>query len=462
MTTAEEQELLAQINRLEGRIHRHKAQQASASYPRSTYRSSPYHRGGGHRGSRGSRGHAPTFRNKTLVLNGQNGQPRSESPANANTNSTTPSGSWVSRNDRHLQLINSSVFEKDAQARASAIEETQRQNRLQQEQMEKSRFLHYVQKNGSNVPAMPSNPAPTAAHYEIVVEGIRFQITKQGSKLVRAPGKHMSPPAPTSFVVCSVITDDKNPPSATPRIALIGGVKFYRTQSGNLVRHGIAKAQRYVPQFESSAPLTTMSRLAHGIKKVDIPCRAFSWTGIVFSNNDLSRNRQSHPDWRGKGTSRRILTIPQVHVSRAPTVDMSMTPPKSPSAATGCSRTTAPRAMLVILCTRLLSSVHRCVCILPTANVTMTRVCTFMLNIPRMIRFAAISDSTAIASEEPSAPIATYSSALISAIPVTVRTRAVSCCTENGQVYSATKPAAMTRRWPTCPAMRTKVLLLMT
>ncbi|KAK6199711.1 hypothetical protein LQW54_009965 [Pestalotiopsis sp. IQ-011] len=297
MTTAEEQELLAQINRLEGRIHRHKAQQASASYPRSTYRSSPYHRGGGHRGSRGSRGHAPTFRNKTLVLNGQNGQPRSESPANANTNSATPSGSWVSRNDRHLQLINSSVFEKDAQARASAIEETQRQNRLQQEQMEKSRFLHYVQKNGSNVPAMPSNPAPTAAHYEIVVEGIRFQITKQGSKLVRAPGKHMSPPAPTSFVVCSVITDDKNPPSATPRIALIGGVKFYRTQSGNLVRHGIAKAQR----------------LAHGIKKVDIPCRAFSWTGIVFSNNDLSRNRQSHPDWRGsciKGPNCRYVHDP--------------------------------------------------------------------------------------------------------------------------------------------------------
>lgn len=196
MTTAEEQELLAQINRLEGRISRHKAQHAAptSSYPRSTYRSSPYHRGA----PRGSRGHAPTYRNRTLVLNGQNGQSaqaRPDSPASANTN-----GSWVSRTDRHLQLINSSVFEKDSQARASAIEETQRQKRLQKEQMEKSRFLHYVQKNGSSMPPLPSNSAPAtsaASKYEITVEGIRFQITKQGSKLVRAPGKLALVPIPS-------------------------------------------------------------------------------------------------------------------------------------------------------------------------------------------------------------------------------------------------------------------------
>ncbi|KAF7533374.1 hypothetical protein G7054_g7125 [Neopestalotiopsis clavispora] len=246
MTTAEEQELLAQINRLEGRISRHKAQHAAptSSYPRSTYRSSPYHRGA----PRGSRGHAPTYRNRTLVLNGQNGQSaqtRPDSPASANAN-----GSWVSRTDRHLQLINSSVFEKDSQARASAIEETQRQKRLQKEQMEKSRFLHYVQKNGNSMPPLPSNSAPAtsaASKYEITVEGIRFQITKQGSKLVRAPAT----------------ADDNNPPSATPRVTTIGGVKFYRTKNGNLVRHGIAKAQR----------------LAGGIKKVNIPCKTFSWTG---------------------------------------------------------------------------------------------------------------------------------------------------------------------------------------
>ncbi|KAK9794573.1 putative C3H1-type domain-containing protein [Seiridium cardinale] len=217
MSTGEEQELLAQINRLEGRISKHKAQQTAPSHSRGTFRAAPYHRGGGYRGSRGQ---APTYRNKTLVLNGQNGQHRD---ATANSNAAG-SGSWVSRTDRHLQLINSSVFEKDSQARASAIEETQRLKRLQKEQAEKNRFLNYVQQYASS--AAPTSPSTPASRYEITVEGIRFQITKQGSKLVRAP-------------------DDNNPPSATPRITLIGGVKFYRTKHGNLVRHGIAKAQRW-------------------------------------------------------------------------------------------------------------------------------------------------------------------------------------------------------------------------
>ncbi|KAK6078772.1 hypothetical protein SCUP234_06110 [Seiridium cupressi] len=249
MSTGEEQELLAQINRLEGRISKHKAQQTAPSHSRGTFRAAPYHRGGGYRGSRGQ---APTYRNKTLVLNGQNGQHRD---ATANSNAAG-SGSWVSRTDRHLQLINSSVFEKDSQARASAIEETQRQKRLRKEQAEKNRFLNYVQQYASS--AAPTSPSTPASRYEITVEGIRFQITKQGSKLVRAP-------------------DDNNPPSATPRITLIGGVKFYRTKNGNLVRHGIAKAQR----------------MAGGIKKINIPCKTFSWTGIVFSpKSDLLRSRQ--------------------------------------------------------------------------------------------------------------------------------------------------------------------------
>jgi len=29
-------------------------------------------------------------------------------------------------------------------------------------------------------------------------------------------------------------------------MAVIGGVKFYRSKNGNLYRHGIVKAQRYV------------------------------------------------------------------------------------------------------------------------------------------------------------------------------------------------------------------------
>jgi len=46
-------------------------------------------------------------------------------------------------------------------------------------------------------------------------------------------------------------------------MALIGGVKFYRSKNGNLYRHGIVKAQR-----QSGA-----------VKKVDVPCKQFSMTG---------------------------------------------------------------------------------------------------------------------------------------------------------------------------------------
>jgi hypothetical protein len=204
MATPEEQELLAQINRLEGRINRHKAGNyvpenqrmlcASHRKPtpltplpaysnRGTYRAAPYPRGGGYRG-RGSA--APTYRNKTLVLNGQS---RPSAPGDSGAHAKTSSdSSWVTRTDRHLQLINTAVFEKDSQTRASAIEQTQRQKRLKREQTEKSRVLNFVQQNGRNLP-VSSNIATATTNYEIAVDGIRFQVTKHGSKLVRAAGK---------------------------------------------------------------------------------------------------------------------------------------------------------------------------------------------------------------------------------------------------------------------------------
>lgn len=314
MSTAEEQELLAQINKLEGRISRHKAaQQNGARYqtenhrtlfceptrlatadvlfsapyysPRGNYRTAPYPRGS-YRG----RGHAPTYRNRTLVLNGQ--RPSATSDATAGGDGNKANASYVTRTDRHLQLINTSVFEKDVQARASAIEQTQRQKRLQKEQMEKARVMNFLQHNASSVPPVASNPTTAAAgapKYEVTVDGIRFQITKRGSKLVRAPG--MSSRADPRGPGAKLRTDDKNPPSATPKVTTIGGVKFYRTKSGNLVRHGIAKAQQYVASPVCASMLTPARRLACGIKKVNVPCKTFSWTGIVFSEIIVTKSR---------------------------------------------------------------------------------------------------------------------------------------------------------------------------
>ncbi|KAI5926123.1 hypothetical protein F4810DRAFT_655404 [Camillea tinctor] len=247
MTTEEDQELMEKIGRLAGQINRHKAQRGSANLgPNYLARGAPYHRPAPypHASYRGGRGRpAPTYRNRTLVLNGQN-RSASSTPneENAPLEPTTPS--WVTKNDRHLQLINSSVYEKETKQRATAIEETNRQQKLQRDNREKERFMNSIRQIGSSPAIGLPSTSTSATPYEITVDGIRFQVVQQGSKLIKTPG-------------------DVSPPSATPKVTTIGGVKFYRTKNGNLVRHGIVKAQR----------------LATGIKKVNEQCKTFSWTG---------------------------------------------------------------------------------------------------------------------------------------------------------------------------------------
>ena len=269
MSTAEERELIAQIDNLAGRINRHKAQQTvqPAFLPREScatrvhrrsgtntiqqgathsargaYRVAPYPRGNYH-GARGGR--APAYRNKTLVLNGQSRPaPNADDPTPAPT--TPNASSWVTKTDRHLQLINSNVYEKESQNRANAIEQTQRNLQLRRDQNEKARLLKYLGNDSSASVALASNNAAPTSNYEVAVDGIRFHVTRQGSKLVRAPGMLWRSRAILRRGHAENTAGDQNPPSATPRVTTIGGVKFFRTKNGNLIRHGVAKAQRYV------------------------------------------------------------------------------------------------------------------------------------------------------------------------------------------------------------------------
>lgn len=269
MSTAEEQELMAQISNLAGRINRHKAQQTGQpGYPtresssttrgdrlhdtysvsqdathstRGAFRVAPYPHGN-YRGGRGGR--APGYRNKTLVLNGQS-RPATNSDDSTPT-PTTPNGSWVTKTDRHLQLINSTVYEKESQNRANAIEQTQRNKVLRKDHAEKARLLNFLGKKSTTGVACASNTTATPSSYEVTVEGIRFQVTRQGSKLVRAPGMLWRSQQILTRPCAENTIGDPNPPTAVPRVTTIGGVKFFRTKNGNLIRHGVAKAQRYV------------------------------------------------------------------------------------------------------------------------------------------------------------------------------------------------------------------------
>ncbi|PNY20661.1 Zinc finger CCCH domain-containing protein [Tolypocladium capitatum] len=278
----EDKELLARIGQLAGQINRHKSQQAgsaptthSAPYRR-TFVAKPGYRGvvnsskdntyrhasAGYprAGYRGGRAPAP-HRHRTLHLN--NSKTASEADS-SNDGTASDNTNWVSRNDRHRQLINANVYEKEAQNRTKAIEETRQRKLRHQRFREKSRFNDFLrhQTPASDVAA---NPESRANRNEIMIEGIRFRVMDGGKKLAKvmgelaAPNKHI---LNLNFADPDSPADDLHSAPATPKSATVAGVTFHRTKTGNLV------ANRVVQDHRGS-----------GVVKKDEPCKVFSTTG---------------------------------------------------------------------------------------------------------------------------------------------------------------------------------------
>ncbi|KAF4455460.1 hypothetical protein F53441_2250 [Fusarium austroafricanum] len=237
----EERELLARISQVAGQINRHKSQQSSS-------RNSPNHHPAHHR--QNSYRHAsspyPTRHNRigrplaahhhrTLHLNGDN----SNASRSASSGAETPPG-WVSRTDRHRQLINANVYEKDTQNRAKAIEQTRQRNISGHRQREKAQFNEFM-KHQATAPSAQTNPA---GRNVLTIEGVQFRVMDGGKKLVKIP-------------------DAPNSSSRTPKSAIVAGVKFYRTKTGNLV------ANRFVND----------QRRSGAVKKINQLCKIFSTTG---------------------------------------------------------------------------------------------------------------------------------------------------------------------------------------
>jgi hypothetical protein len=152
------------------------------------------------------------------------------------------------------------------------MEETRKLKIRQKDEMEKAKLNRHLQK--AAVYSRSATGQPDAQH-EILVEGIAFRVTHGGSKLVR-------------------VSSDADAAKKTPKFATIGGVRFYRSKTGNLIRSGIVKAQRYGPTGLATwidrvhlRLLTQYNVRASGaIKKIDEPCRLFSTTGTSFLSND--------------------------------------------------------------------------------------------------------------------------------------------------------------------------------
>lgn len=98
---------------------------------------------------------------------------------------------WVTKRDRHMQLINSSVFDKETPMRNKAIDETRRQKALYKDQRERYKINKHLRGIATHAGRPSTTPTATTAPivHEISVEGLRFHVTDGGSKLARIRGE---------------------------------------------------------------------------------------------------------------------------------------------------------------------------------------------------------------------------------------------------------------------------------
>lgn len=307
--------MMERIGRLAGQINRHRNQQAGVGPVR--HASSHHHRvfidrptaghsrangfqdsgystawrrgGFSHRGGHPA-ARMPVYRNRTLVLNGGAQQAQS-ADGETGTPSDSSNSSWVTKTDRHRQLINTNVYKKNAEARTAAIEQTRRQKLALRDKRERAKLVNHLHHMANSGAFGVANQQVATDKYEIVVQGVRFTVAKNGSKLIKAPGASR-PGMCDPHHDTDVHTGDGNSAKATPKSAIIGGVKFYRSKNGNLYRHGVVKAQRYVSWDSVAGPLTPgiFGRQSGTVKKVDVPCKQFSMTGnSIFYNRHPKR-----------------------------------------------------------------------------------------------------------------------------------------------------------------------------
>lgn len=111
----------------------------------------------------------------------------STSPANALTLAEGSAPTFVAKRDRHMQLINTSVFDKLTQQRVKVMEASLEQRRRQRDMREQAKLNKHFHGMPNNGTALQPARAGQRVH-DIFIDGIRFLVADGGSKLIRAPG----------------------------------------------------------------------------------------------------------------------------------------------------------------------------------------------------------------------------------------------------------------------------------
>ena len=193
--------LLGQIN-----LHKNK-QTTPTSEPHApdwaTRRASPYglRRGRGGRG--GHSGFPHSHRNRSLVLNSSSNSTLATNLSfsgphdltddlrAADSTDTAPATNWIAKHDRHRQLINPSIYEREMNLRARDMEETRKlkaQRRDEREKLKINRHLQRLATQSRLQSASQSSADPSNTPYDIFISGIRFLVADGGGKLVKKAG----------------------------------------------------------------------------------------------------------------------------------------------------------------------------------------------------------------------------------------------------------------------------------
>lgn len=140
----------------------------------------------------------------------------------------------MARRDRHMQLINSSVYDKEMENRSKAIAKTLEEKLKRREAKEQLKMTRYLQSSGHQ------------SNHEVVIAGISYKVVASGSKLVRQSGEDALVPDEYGSFLSRDCSHTGTSLDQTPKKATVAGVQFTRSKNGNLIRTGFVRATRSV------------------------------------------------------------------------------------------------------------------------------------------------------------------------------------------------------------------------
>ena len=201
-------------------------------------------------------------RNRTLIMNNSVSKPdevtgvklvgsETRNDTMNQVQSPTNAGSWVSKRDRHMQLINTSVYDRVSQERVRSMEATNDSRQRQRSDIEKVRLKRHFQ-SLANSSSSADKASSSLATREIEINCIRFRLTDGGSKLMRVSGRGFEVIWEPCF---NKNADDPNTARATPKRTKVAGITFIRSKNGNLYRSGLIKNKKYATYETLFAPV---------------------------------------------------------------------------------------------------------------------------------------------------------------------------------------------------------------